>query len=134
MDLIEGRVMVFGTYDVWHPGHNFFIEEALKRGVTEDSELIVIIARDRTVKMLKPNLRNSEDFRLKIVQEAFPEATVVLGDKEDYMIPIRKYKPALVCLGYDQNSFSAQLMVDFPEIEIERIEAFHPEKYKSSKM
>ena len=130
LELFPGRVMVFGTNDVFHPGHAFFLNEAGKRG----QELVVVIARDVTVKKIKPLLRNAEAARMKVVQEQFPEAHVVLGDELDHMKVIREYRPELVCLGYDQIGFSERLMEEFPEIRIERLESHMPEKYKSSKM
>lgn len=135
MNLISGRVMVFGTFDVFHPGHRFFIMEAMRRCVrTTNYELIVVIARDVTVSKLKPVLRNTESVRLKNVQNVFPELKIILGDLEDPMKVIREYRPAMVCLGYDQTGFSEQLIREYPEIKVERIRAFKPEKYKSSKM
>ncbi|MDP3975810.1 MAG: adenylyltransferase/cytidyltransferase family protein [bacterium] len=130
LHLVSGRVMIFGTFDVFHPGHRFFIERAQEQG----SELIVVVARDKTVKSLKPVLKNSEQVRLVAIRQAFPNVQVVLGDEEDPMRVVREYAPALVCLGYDQIGFSEQLQHAFPEIEVKRIEAFEPEKYKSSKM
>jgi cytidyltransferase-like protein len=130
VDNILGRVMIFGTFDVFHPGHRSFIEQAQKKG----SELVIVVARDVTVKKIKQLLRNSEQVRLKVLQEAFPDLTIVLGDEQDQMKVIREYRPEMVCLGYDQVGFSAELMKSFPEIQIERLEAYEPEKYKSSKM
>ncbi len=121
--------MVFGTFDVFHPGHRYFIEEARKKG-----DVIIVVARDKTVLRLKGVLRNKEDLRKRVLEEAFPEAKVVLGDEKDPMKVVRTWKPDLVCLGYDQVGFSEELKKKFPEIPIERIEAFKPEKYKSSKM
>ena len=139
------RVMIFGTFDVFHPGHRFFIERAQAKCSelrTEPApsegegncELIVVVARDVTVKRIKPLLKNPESVRLRVLQEAFPELEIVLGDEEDPMKVIREYRPEMVCLGYDQAGFSEDLMKKFPEIRIERLEAYHPEKYKSSKM
>ncbi len=125
---IKKRVMVFGTYDVFHPGHRYFIAEAQKKG----DELVAVIARDETVRKIKPVLRNDETLRKKVVQEAFPDVTVVLGDLEDPMKVVREHNPDLVCLGYDQIGFSERLMKEFPDLPVVRIEAFHPEKYKSS--
>lgn len=122
--------MVFGTFDVFHPGHRYFIEEAMKKG----GELVVVIARDETVKKIKPVLRNNEVLRKKIVQEEFPDVTVVLGYLDDHMRVIREHQPDVVCLGYDQVGFSERLKNEFPDLPIERLESFHPEKYKSSKM
>ena len=135
---ITGRVMVFGTYDVFHPGHEYFIREAMKRSVelspNAQPDVVVVIARDVTVKKIKPLLRNTEEQRRKVIQSAFPNLQVVLGDEEDYMKVIRDYQPEKVCLGYDQKGFSEALVKHFPEIEIERTDSYFPEKYKSSKM
>ncbi len=129
--------MIFGTFDVFHPGHRYFVEQAKKKlsafsFQVPDWELIIVVARDRTVKRIKPVLHNSEEVRKKVLKEAFPEAKVVLGDEEDPMKVVRTWKPDLVCLGYDQVGFSEELRKKFPEIPIERIGAFKPEKYKSS--
>ncbi len=130
LNLVPGRVMVFGTYDVFHPGHRYFIEKAQEFG----DELVLVVARDETVKKIKPLLRNSESLRKAVLEQEFPDIQVVLGDLEDPMRVVREYSPEMVCLGYDQIGFSERLMKEFPEIRVERIEAFHPEKYKSSKM
>lgn len=146
MDLKKGSVMVFGTFDVFHPGHRFFIEEAKRKAEERDKgrkgfkgskgskDVVVVVARDVTVKKIKPVLKNPEEVRVRVLQEAFPELEIVLGDEEDPMKVIREYRPEMVCLGYDQVGFSQQLMQQFPEIRIERLEAYEPEKWKSSKM
>lgn len=129
--------MVFGTFDVFHPGHRYFIEQAMRRRSNDKGQgsrgtMVIVIARDKTVKSIKPVLRNDELIRQRVVQEQFPDLQVVLGDVEDPMKVIREYRPALVCLGYDQIGFSEKLQEEYPEVKIERLEAFHPEKYKSS--
>ena len=40
--------MIFGTFDLLHPGHFFVLEEAAKRG-----DVTVVVARDSTVKRIK---------------------------------------------------------------------------------
>ena len=40
------RGMAFGTFDLLHPGHEFYINEAQKHC----AELVVVIARDSRVK------------------------------------------------------------------------------------
>ena len=128
MEIEKQRVMIFGTFDVFHPGHEYFISEAMKKG----TELIVVVARDKTVRQLKPLLRNSEDLRKQVLEDAFPDVSVVLGDEEDYMAVVREYSPSLICLGYDQQSFDEELVNQFPDIEILRLDSFEPDKYKSS--
>jgi len=131
MDLVDGRVMVFGTFDVLHPGHEYYISEALK--LSKDSDIVIVVARDKTVKSIKNFLRNVEQDRMHVLVERYPEALVVLGDEEDQMKVLRDYKPSMVCFGYDQNSFTELFEASFPEIEVRRIEAHEPNKYKSSK-
>lgn len=42
-------VMTFGTFDVFHPGHRFYLSEARKLG----NRLLVIVALDSTVEKIK---------------------------------------------------------------------------------
>lgn len=121
------RVLAFGTFDELHPGHQFLLEEAFKRG-----ELTVVVARDSNVRRIKghPPLQ-SEDARRRAVQETVPQATVVLGDPEDFLRPVQRVQPDVIVLGYDQHLPPGIVPADLP-CPIERIPAYHPEKYKSS--
>lgn len=57
-------VMTFGTFDMFHPGHVYYLSEARKLG----DELITIIARDVTVSKIKGRLpREKENVRLEKV-------------------------------------------------------------------
>ncbi len=121
------RVLVFGTFDGFHPGHRFVLEEAEKRG-----ELFVVVARDRNVKRIKGRVtEQSEEKRVAAIREAFPEAHVSLGNATDFRAPLKELKPDLILLGYDQNLPPGVTEADFP-CPVERLPAFYPEKYKSS--
>jgi len=102
----DGRkkiVLASGVFDLLHLGHVRFLEEAKKLG-GRDSELIVIIARDNTVKATKgrkpvmsENQRRVLVESLKVVDEA------VLGfEKFDLGDVIDRVKPDIIALGYDQ--------------------------------
>ena len=55
------KVLVFGTFDIIHPGHVFFLNQAKKLG----DFLCVVVSRDETVNELKreyPNLLYSHNF------------------------------------------------------------------------
>lgn len=127
---MKSSVMVFGTFDVFHLGHKFFIEEAMKKG----SGLMIVVARDITVQRLKGYLRYPEAVRVSVLEREFPEARVVLGDLVDYMKVVRDFMPGVVCLGYDQRSFCEQLEKEFPTLKVCRLAAYKPEIYKSSKI
>ena len=119
------KVLAFGTFDVFHPGHEFYLKESKNLG-----ELIVVVARDSTVKELKGrNPLNNEEKRLKKIQSLDFVDKAVLGSEGDKLDIIDKIKPDIICLGYDQDSFNLE---DKYSIKVKRIKAFNPKKYKSS--
>ena len=121
------RVLVFGTFDRLHPGHEFLIREAMKHG-----ELHVVVARDATVEIIKGNApEQSEEQRIAAIRSVFPEADVVLGDAADYLAPVRTIHPDLILLGYDQK-LPPGVSVEDLSCPVERLPAYEPEKYKSS--
>jgi len=121
-------VMAFGTFDLLHPGHVNFLKQAKKHG-----RLTVIIARDRTVKRIKGKLPwHSETKRQQAVLSLNLAARVVLGSLTDKYAAIRKYRPNIIALGYDQNHFTKELASRFKNIKIVRLKAFKPNKFKTS--
>ena len=123
------RVLVFGTFDHFHQGHAFLLREAEKRG-----DVSVVVARDATAQLIKGHPPDeSQEQRLAGVKKAFPKAEVLLGDAEDYLVPVRQVKPDLILLGYDQALPPGVTMEDLP-CPVERAPAFKPETYKSSRI
>jgi len=126
--------MVFGAFSILHPGHLWFFRQAKKYG----NYLIVVLGRDTTIKKIKgtpPQL--NEKARLEIIAALKMVDKAVLGDKDDWYKPILKYKPAVICLGYDQKEpegFLEQLKRKNIKAKIIRIKSFKPSKYKSSKI
>ena len=49
LDVLMKKVMVFGSFDILHQGHLYFLNEARRFG----EELIVVIARDETILKVK---------------------------------------------------------------------------------
>lgn len=122
------RVLLFGTFDRLHPGHRFLLAKAQKRGT-----LTVVVARDATVHRLKGKApAQPEQERLEALRKAMPSARVILGDSQDYLRPVRTIAPDLILLGYDQMLPQGIRLEDLP-CPVERLPAFHPELYKSSK-
>ena len=120
-------VMVFGTFDRLHLGHEFAIKEAMKRG-----QVTVIVARATNVKRIKgKHPLESDDDRLCALMKAFPTATILPGDPEDFLAPIRAVKPDLILLGYDQTLPPGVRENDL-KCAVERLPSFHPERFKSS--
>lgn len=126
------RVMAFGTFDLFHQGHAYYLRQAKSYG----EELIVVIARDDTVKKIKGFLpKNRENERKKAVEDSGIATNVILGNKENLLMVIEEYKPDVICLGYDQqsNNVEAYLEKNNLKAKIVRISSFKPETYKSSK-
>lgn len=95
-------VLIFGTFDIFHKGHINFIAQARAHG----DYLIAIIARDKTVIEIKGSLpRNNEKDRLNTLCQSGLVDKAFLGSLCDKYAAIRKYKPDIICLGYDQNHF-----------------------------
>lgn len=125
-------VMAFGTFDILHPGHINFLRQAKKYG-----QLIVIIARDRTVKRLKGKLpQHSEKERLGAIISLNLADIVVLGSLGDKYAAIKKYRPNIICLGYDQKYFTDRLKAQIKKLKLNtkiiRLKSYKPEKYKTS--
>ncbi|MFZ2154296.1 MAG: DNA alkylation repair protein [Candidatus Moraniibacteriota bacterium] len=132
----DNKVMIFGTFDIFHPGHINFIKQSKQYG----NYLIVVVARDETVKLVKGSFpQNRENHRAGVIKESGLANEVVLGDLVDRYAIIKKKKPAVICLGYDQQFFIDKLrwVLDsfgLKKTKIIRLRSYYPNKYKSSKL
>jgi FAD synthetase len=127
------KVLTFGTFDIFHPGHLSYLKQAKEYG----DELVIIVSRDETVKQVKGKYpRNSEEFRLNKIQELDFINKVRMGNLGDPYGIIKEEKPDIICLGYDQDSFTLDLEKKVKEFKLNtkivRAQAYKPEKYKSS--
>ncbi len=127
------KVLTFGTFDIIHPGHIFYLKQAKECG----DELVVIVGRDETVKQVKGKYpRNNEEFRLNKIKELDFVNKVRLGNLGDPYGVVREEKPDVICLGYDQDSFTKDLASKIKEFKLNTkivlARSFKPEKYKSS--
>jgi FAD synthetase len=97
------RVLAFGTFDIVHAGHAKYLEESRKLG-GNNSELIVIIARDSTVKGLKGREPIfPEEQRRYLVESLKPVDRAILGNEgEDRLKVVEELKPEIIALGYDE--------------------------------
>jgi cytidyltransferase-like protein len=123
------KVMVFGTFDIIHKGHENFFKQGRKYG----DYLIAVLARDKTVLEVKNKIpKNNEKIRLKNIKNSGLADKAVLGGLKDKHEVILKYKPDVICLGYDQRFFISGLKN--LGIKIVKLKPFKPEIYKSSKI
>jgi len=125
------RLMVFGTFDDLHPGHEYVLQEAMRRAGTSNTAWVVV-ARDSNVLRIKNRapLQTQEE-RMHAIGAAFPSVHLMLGDTQDFLAPVRAVQPDLILLGYDQKLPPGVNEEDLG-VPVERLEPFHPEIHKSS--
>lgn len=130
--------MVFGTFDIIHPGHENFFEQA--RSLAKDSYLIVSIARDSAAAKTRGIApRHCEMERLAALAAHPLIDKVVLGDEVGYIKHIAANAPDIIALGYDQKgeyveNLERDLEAAGLRTKIIRLKPFKPELYKTSKM
>ena len=126
-------VLCFGTFDILHEGHKDFFRQA-KKG---HDRLVVVIARDETVKIIKHHdPLHSEAVRLEYVKNHPLVDKALLGAKGDKFKIIEDIKPDTVALGYDQDSYTANLKEEMKkrnlDIKIIRLLPYKEDEFKSS--
>jgi FAD synthetase len=130
------KVLVFGTFDIFHKGHESFLHQAGKLG----NFLVVVVARDKTVQKIKGKLpKNREKVRLEKIRASRLADRVILGNLGDKYKVIKKVQPDIICLGYDQRAYVNKLAgklfaFKMKNVKIERLKAFESDIYKSSKL
>jgi len=130
------KVLVFGTFDVIHPGHISFLKQAREVG----DFIIASVARDDFVfqkKGRKPV--HGERERLKnIIDSGMVEAADLSDQITGTYDIVRRRKPDVVCLGHDQHElardFKSWLASEQLQISTVTLQAYQPEKFKSSKL
>lgn len=93
------RVMASGVFDLMHPGHLAFLEQAKALG----DELIIVIARDTTVQNLKRHPIVNERARREMVASIKWVDAAVLGYEGDKNRIVLELQPDIIALGYDQS-------------------------------
>ena len=92
------RVMASGVFDIIHPGHISYLEQARSYG----DELVVVIANDDTVRRSKHEPVTPEDMRARIVGALKPVDKAIVGGRGDILDTVRYVRPDVIVLGYDQ--------------------------------
>jgi len=136
--LPEMRIMIFGTFDMIHKGHEHLFMQA--RSLAERPYLIVSVARDRSVARIKGTLprKNEEERRAALGAHPLVDEAV-LGDLDGYLPHIHAARPDVIALGYDQfgeyvDRLEEDLKREGIHASIVRLAAFEPETYKTSKL
>jgi len=128
------RVLVFGTFDVIHKGHEYFLKQAKRYG----NFLVAVVTRDINVKRQKGYIPvNSEKVRLRNIKKLKLVDKTLLGEKKISYKLIEKLKPDVICIGYDQRPKIAETKkilnnLGMKKVILRKIKAYKPTIYKSS--
>ena len=130
-------VLASGTFDLLHLGHVKFLEEAKKAG-GPNAKLVVIVARDSTVKKRKGRPPIIPEDQRRALIEALKVVDEALLGYEDFNMEqtIEKIKPDIIAVGHDQTGIEREVRKFIEEkglkIEVVRIRKFGKEELNSS--
>ena len=104
-------IMATGTFDLLHPGHGLYLQKAKDLG-GKYSKLIVVIARDSTVRRKKRIPIVDESQRLKMIKMLKSVNEAYLGHTTDKFKIVRDLQPDIIAIGSDQSYEIDQLKKD----------------------
>jgi FAD synthetase len=98
------RVVAQGTFDLIHPGHVHYLDDAAGMG----DELHVIVARRENVTHKDPPVLPNRQ-RRDVVAALDPVDDARVGHPEDIFAPIEELDPDVIALGFDQHHDEAAI-------------------------
>jgi len=93
------KVLAGGVFNIIHPGHVHFLRRAKELG----GELVVVVASDRTVLKNRKRLLFPAKVRAETARSVVYVDRVVIGDEKDHMKIVKKERPDIIAIGYDQD-------------------------------
>ncbi|MDD1774641.1 MAG: FAD synthase [Methanobacterium sp.] len=94
-------IMATGTFDLIHPGHGYYLQESKDLG-GKDAKLVVVVARDSTVRARKRVPIVNEGQRLEVVKMLKPVDEAYLGSSTDMFKVVKDIDPDIITIGPDQ--------------------------------
>jgi FAD synthetase len=131
-------ILASGVFDLLHYGHVYYLTKAKKTVEDKETELIVIVAKDKNVEKLKGEKPiMPEDQRRALVESLKVVDTAILGYEElDMLKVIEKVKPDLIALGYDEEKLEKKLKKLISErcmkVQVVRVSKFKEKDLVSS--
>ncbi|GGL43252.1 FAD synthase [Halarchaeum grantii] len=95
---MTARVVAQGTFDLLHPGHVHYLEEAAAMG---EALHVIVARRDNVTHKESPVLSNRQRRDMVAALDAVDDARV--GHPTDIFAPIEEIEPDVIALGYDQH-------------------------------
>ena len=93
------KVLATGVFNILHPGHLYFLEEAKKLG----DELVVIVSSDSIAGKLKGESILPQEQRARVLSALKMVDKVYVGDGTDTLKHLPEIRPDIIALGYDQD-------------------------------
>ena len=92
-------VLAGGVFDIIHPGHIHTLNAAKALG----GVLVVAVATDKTAeKMKKRSPLHNQELRRELVSCLSMVDKAIVGHDDDIFQTVKKVKPNIIVLGYDQ--------------------------------
>lgn len=88
-------VMAQGVFDLLHPGHLHYLNSSKEYG----DKLVVVIARDSRI---EKDLHFTENERKEMIDALEIVDKALLGSEESIYDTVKKVRPDVITLGYDQ--------------------------------
>lgn len=128
-------IMATGTFDLLHPGHGLYLKKSKELG-GEDSKLVVVVARDSTVRAKKRVPIVNEKQRLEMIKSLKPVDEAYLGHKTDMFKIVAEINPDIIAIGSDQKfdleHIRNQLKARNLESEVIKVENYYNSDLDSS--
>ncbi|MEE1156039.1 MAG: adenylyltransferase/cytidyltransferase family protein [Methanobrevibacter sp.] len=130
------KVMASGTFDLLHPGHGIYLQEAKNLG-GYNSKLFVVVARDSTVEKRKRVPIVGENQRLELIKMLKPVDEAYLGNEDGNIFKIvEEINPDIIAIGPDQthNVDKLQKAIDDRGLKarVQRVSVYHQDELDSS--
>ena len=92
-------VLAGGVFDIIHPGHIHTLNAAKALG----DVLVIAVATDKTAQKMKKRLPlHNQKLRRELVSYLSMVDNAVIGHEDDIFETVKKIKPDIIVLGYDQ--------------------------------
>ena len=92
-------VFAGGVFDIIHPGHIYTLASARRLG----DVLVVVVATDKTARRMKNRVPlHTQEQRRDLVASLSIVDVCIVGDEYDIFATVKRVKPEVIALGYDQ--------------------------------
>lgn len=119
--------MATGTFDILHPGHGLYLKKAKELG-GHDAKLVVVVARDSTVKKRKRIPIVNEKQRLEMIKMLKCVDEAYLGYENNMFRIVEEINPDIIAIGNDQDfdieKLKNSLENEGIDVDVERVKDY----------